>query len=86
MVNHFNEQNRRDLGIVWFMIGGIFLLVGFSGGFVFLLLGLTWLASVAGEGLELFRSKPDLMRSLLQHATIVLLGIALVVLLINAAS
>ena len=32
MINHFNEKNRRDLGIVWLIAGLIFLFSGFSGG------------------------------------------------------
>ena len=50
MVNHFNEKNRRDLGIVWLIAGAIFLFSGFSGGIIFLLLGVVWLASSDGRG------------------------------------
>ena len=86
MVHHFNEQNRRDLGIVWFIIGLVFLVSGFSGGLVFLVLGVAWLASVMGEGLELFRAQPDSMRTMLKTITTVLLGLAIVILAINAIS
>jgi len=86
MVNHFNEKNRRDLGIVWLIAGAIFLFSGFSGGFIFLLLGAVWLASSDGRGLTLFRDNPDNMRTLLKGATIGLLVLASVVLVANAIS
>jgi hypothetical protein len=84
MVHHFNEQNRRDIGIVWLIIGFLLLLCGFSGGLVFFLLGSAWLASAFGEGLELFRLKPDFMRAILKIVTVVLLGMAVIVLFLNA--
>lgn len=84
MVNHFNEKNRRDLGIVWLIAGAIFLFSGFSGGIIFLLLGVVWLASSDGRGLALFRDKPDNMRTLLKGATIGLLALALIILVANA--
>jgi hypothetical protein len=84
MVNHFNEKNRRDLGIVWLIAGLIFLLTGFSGGTIFLLLGVVWLASSNGRGLTLFRDNPDDMRSLLKGTTIGLLALASVILVANA--
>ena len=84
MVKHFNEKNRRDLGIVWLIAGLVFLFSGFSGGFIFLLLGIIWLASSNEHGSVLFRDKPDDMRSLLKSATIGLLALASVVLVINA--
>lgn len=84
MVNHFNEKNRRDLGIVWLIAGTIFLFSGFTGGIVFLLLGILWLASSDGRGLALFRDKPDDMRTLLKGTTIGLLLLASVVLIVNA--
>jgi hypothetical protein len=84
MVNHFNEKNRRDLGIVWLIAGTIFLFSGFTGGIVFLLLGILWLASSDGRGLALFRDKPDDMRTLLKGTTIGLLVLASVVLVANA--
>jgi len=84
MVNYLNEKNRRDLGIVWLIAGLIFLFSGFSGGTIFLLLGILWLASSNGRGLILFRDKPDNMRTLLKGATIGLLILASVVLIANA--
>jgi hypothetical protein len=84
MVNHFNEKNRRDLGIVWLIAGLIFLFSGFSGGTIFLLLGILWLASSNGKGLALFRNNPKDMRSLLKGTTIGLLLIASVVLVVNS--
>jgi len=84
MVNYLNEKNRRDLGIVWLIAGLIFLFSGFSGGTIFLLLGILWLASSNGRGLTLFRDKPDNMRALLKGATIGLLILATVVLIANA--
>ena len=84
MARHFNEKNRRDLGIVWVAVGVIFLFSGFSGGVVFLILGFAWLASVVGEGLELFRAKPVPMRNTLKNFTVVLLGLGIVLLSINA--
>ena len=84
MVNYTNENNRRDLGIVWLIAGLIFLMSGFSGGTIFLLLGIVWLASSNGKGLTLFRDKPNDMRTLLKGATIGLLILASVVLVINA--
>jgi hypothetical protein len=84
MVNHFNEKNRRDLGIVWLIAGLIFLLTGFSGGTIFLLLGFVWLASSNGRGLTLFRDNPNDMRSLLKGTTIGLLVLASVILVANA--
>jgi asparagine N-glycosylation enzyme membrane subunit Stt3 len=84
MVNHFNEKNRRDLGIVWLIAGLIFIFSGFSGGTVFLVLGVVWLASSDGKGLSLFRDKPDDMRTLLKGTTIGLLVLASVVLVANA--
>jgi hypothetical protein len=86
MVNHFNEKNRRDLGIVWLIAGAIFLLSGFSGGFVFLFLGVVWLASSDGRGLTLFKDNPDNMRTMLKGVTIGLLVLASVVLVANAIS
>ena len=65
MVNYTNENNRRDLGIVWLIAGLIFLFSGFSGETIFLLLGYVWLASSNGKGLTLFRDKPDDMSTLL---------------------
>ena len=84
MVNHFNEKNRRDLGIVWLIAGSVFIFSGFSGGTIFLVLGIVWLASSDGKGRLLFRDKPDNMRTLLKGTTIGLLILASVVLLINA--
>ena len=84
MVNYSNENNRRDLGIVWLMAGLIFLISGFSGGAVFLLLGVVWLASSNGKGLALFRDKPDGMRILLKGTTIGLLILASILLVANA--
>ena len=86
MVNHFNEKNRRDLGIVWLIAGLIFIFSGFSGGTIFLVLGAVWLASSDGKGLSLFRDKPDDMRTLLKGTTIGLLVLASVVLIANAIS
>lgn len=84
MVNYTNENNRRDLGIVWLIAGLIFLFSGFSGGSIFLLLGLLWLASSNGKGLMLFRDKPNDMRILLKVTTIGLLLLAAVILVVNA--
>ena len=84
MVNYLNEKNRRDLGIVWLIAGLIFLFSGFSGGTVFLLLGIVWLASSNGRGLALFHDRPDDMRSLLKKVTIGLLILAAVILIANA--
>ena len=84
MVNHFKEKNRRDLGIVWLIAGLIFLFSGFSGGAIFLLLGIVWLYTSNGQGLTLFRDKPDNMNILLKRATIGLLILASVVLITNA--
>jgi hypothetical protein len=84
MVNYLNEKNRRDLGIVWLIAGLIFLFSGFSGGTVFLLLGIVWLASSNGRGLALFHDRPDEMRSLLKRVTIGLLILAAVILIANA--
>ena len=86
MVNHFNEKNRRDLGIVWLIAGLIFIFSGFSGGTIFLVLGAVWLASSDGKGLSLFRDKPDDMRTLLKGTTIGLLVLASVILIANAIS
>ena len=84
MVNHFKEKNRRDLGIVWLIAGLIFLFSGFSGGVIFLLLGIVWLYTSNGQGLTLFRDKPDNMNILLKRATIGLLILASIVLTTNA--
>jgi hypothetical protein len=84
MVNHFNEKNRRDLGIVWFIVGLIFLFSGFFGGTILLLLGALWLATSDGKGLRLFRNRPDYMRTLLKWTTIGLLILTLIVLVLNA--
>lgn len=84
MVNHFNEKNRRDLGIVWLIAGAIFLFSGFSGGIIFFLLGAVWLATANGKGLALFRDNPDDMRTLLKGTTIGLLVVASVILVANA--
>ena len=84
MVNYTNENNRRDLGIVWLIAGLIFIISGFSGGTIFLLLGIVWLASSNGKGLMLFRDKPEDMRTLLKRTTIGLLMLASVVLIVNA--
>jgi len=84
MVNYTNENNRRDLGIVWLIAGLIFLFSGFSGGTIFLLLGYVWLASSNGKGLTLFRDKPDDMSTLLKGTTIGLLILASVILVVNA--
>jgi hypothetical protein len=84
MVNHFNEKNRRDLGIVWLIAGLVFIFSGFSGGTVFLVLGIIWLASSDGKGLTLFRDKPDNMRTLLKGTTIGLLILASLALIANA--
>ena len=84
MVNYFNEKNRRDLGIVWMIAGLIFLFSGFSGGAIFLLLGVIWVASSNGQGLILFRDKPDNMRNSLKFTTISLLVLASIVLIANA--
>lgn len=84
MINYYNEKNRRDLGIVWLIAGLIFLFSGFSGGVIFLLLGIVWLASSNGQGLLLFRNKPNDMSDLLKRATIGMLVLASVVLIANA--
>jgi len=80
---HFNERNRRDLGIVWFIISLIVMLGGFSGGLVFSLLGLIWLASARGEGLEWAREHPDLMKTSLLAITIIMILLALYFILQN---
>ncbi len=80
---HFNERNRRDLGIVWFIISLIILLGGFSGGLVFFVLGLIWLASARGGGLEWAREHPDLMKTGLLTITIALILLALYFLVQN---
>ena len=80
---HFNERNRRDLGIVWFIIGLIILLSGFSGGMVFFLLGLVWLFTASGGGLEWAREHPDLMKTSLLGATIALVLLAFYFLTLN---
>ena len=84
MVNHFSEQNRRNLGIVWLIVGVVFILSGFSGGFIFILLGILWLVTSDGKGLALFRNEPASMQNLLQRATIGLLVLASVILVANA--
>ena len=84
MVNFLNEKNRRDLGIVWLIAGLIFIFSGFSGGTIFLLLGIVWLASTNEKGLSLFHDNPENMRTLLKGATIGLLLLASVVLISNA--
>jgi len=84
MVNHFDEQNRRNLGIVWLVVGLIFLFSGFSGGIIFLLLGIVWLFTSDGKGRMLFRSEPENMRTMLKGTTVVLLALALVILIANA--
>ena len=84
MVNYFDEKNRRDLGIVWFVVGLIFLFSGFLGGIILLLLGILWLVTSDGKGLRLFRDKPDAMRTLLKRTTIGLLILASIILIINA--
>ena len=80
---HFNERNRRDLGIVWFIIGLIFLISGLSGGMLFFLLGLIWLASAKGEGLEWAREHPGLMKSGLLAVSITLTLLAFYFLIRN---
>jgi len=80
---HFNERNRRDLGIVWFIIGLIFLISGLSGGMLFFLLGLIWLASAKGEGLEWAREHPGLMKSGLMAVSIALTILAFYFLIRN---
>lgn len=84
MVNYTNENNRRDLGVVWLITGLIFLFSGFSGGTIFLLLGAVWLASSNGKGLTLFQERPDDMRALLKLTTIGLIILASIILLLNA--
>lgn len=84
MVNYTNENNRRDLGIVWLIAGLIFLFSGFSGGTILLLLGVVWLASTNGKGLLLFRDRPEDMRILLKATTIGLLILTAVILVLNA--
>jgi len=84
MVNYLNERNRRDLGFVWLIVGLVFLFSGFSGGAVFILLGVIWLVTSDGKGLRLFRSKPENMRTLLKGTTFLLLALALMILLLNA--
>lgn len=84
MINYLNERNRRDLGFVWFIVGMVFLFGGFSGGAIFLLLGVIWLITSDGKGLRLFRNKPENMRTILQGTTILLLVLASVILLLNA--
>jgi len=85
MVNYSNERNRRDLGFVWLLVGLVFLFSGFSGGTVFILLGMLWLAtSINEKGLHLFRNQPENMQTLLKRITISLLVLASVVLLLNA--
>jgi len=73
---HFNERNRRDLGIVWFIISLIILLGGFSGSLIFFLLGLIWLASARGEGLEWAREHPGLMKTGLLTITVAMILLA----------
>ncbi|GAB4426798.1 MAG: hypothetical protein Kow002_15940 [Anaerolineales bacterium] len=80
---HFNERNRRDLGIVWFIIGLIILLSGFSGSMVFFILGTVWLASSSGSGLEWAREHPGLMKTGLLGITIFLILLALYFLTLN---
>lgn len=84
MVNYLNEKNRRDLGIVWLIAGLIFIFSGFSGGTIFLLLGIVWLASTNEKGSSLFHNNPENMRTLLKRTTIGLLLLASVVLISNA--
>jgi hypothetical protein len=84
VINYTNENNRRDLGIVWLIAGLIFLFSGFSGGTIILLLGVLWLASTHEKGLMLFREKPENMGTLLKATTVGMLILAAVVLVINA--
>lgn len=83
---HFNEQNRRDLGIVWFIIGFIFIVSRFPGGLLFWLLGLIWLATSRGQGLEWSRENPREMRTFLLSTTIILITLALILFVRNAIS
>lgn len=80
---HFNERNRRDLGIVWIIIGLIFVISGFSGGLVFFLLGLIWLASTKGNGQEWARENPGLMKTRLLVVSITLILLAFYFLIRN---
>ena len=85
MVNYSNERNRRDLGFVWLLVGLVFLFSGFSGGTVFILLGVVWLATSMNEkGVHLFQNSPENMNTLLKRITILMLVLASVVLLLNA--
>lgn len=80
---HFNERNRRDLGIVWIIIGLIFAISGFSGGLVFFLLGLIWLASTKGNSQEWAREHPRLMKTRLLAVSIILILLAFYFLIRN---
>jgi hypothetical protein len=83
MVNYTNENNRRDLASSgWSPVD--FSHERLFRGTIFLLLGITWLASSNGKGLTLFRDKPDGMRILLKGTTIALLILAFVILVLNA--
>ena len=84
MLNYLDKKNRRDLGIAWLFAGVIFLVSGFSGGTVLILLGVLWLASANGRGLLMFHDNPDAMRNLLRRLTIGLLVLASLTLLVNA--
>ena len=85
MVNYSDERNRRDLGFVWLLVGLVFLFSGFSGGTVFILLGVVWLATSMNEkGVHLFQNSPENMNTLLKRITILMLVLASVVLLLNA--
>lgn len=74
---HLNERNRRDLGIVWFIIGLIILISGFSGGLAFFVLGTVWLLTASGSGLEWARANPNMMKTSLLSATVALILLAL---------
>ena len=85
MVNYSDERNRRDLGFVWLLVGLVFLFSGFTGGTVFILLGVVWLATSMNEkGVHLFQNSPENMNTLLKRITILMLVLASVVLLLNA--
>ena len=85
MVNYSDERNRRDLGFVWLLVGLVFLFSGFTGGTVFILLGVVWLAtSINEKGVHLFQNRPENMHALLKRITILMLVLASVVLMLNA--
>lgn len=85
-MNTGRRNNRsRLLGIAWLVIGLILVVAGNAGGWVFLIIGLVYLASSTERGVLWIAENPKLARGILVGLTVFLILLVAVLVLTNYA-